>query len=499
MEMFDVVFVGRILAAPYHHILVRNLKSPLPESARMIIGPMRAWSPVMNVLFIFIVLAVAVALVVFLKMKKPPASDSPGLEKNEVFMTPEGDGINDVRNLINEGKLGAAKTILLEMLSSGRETAEVHNLLGNISAATLAFSDAHRSYETALSIIPGYAEALNNIGNLCNHSGRIDDAIKYYQRALELKPELNLVHSNMLMSMNYSLLISRDELFAASREWFLQQCRDVAPALFETLPIPGKKLTVGYVSNDFRYHPVGFLFQKVVQNHTRQSFRVICYSTNPYVDSITNELRRLAEWRDVSRFDDDALVAAIIDDRIDILVDLAGHTAGNRLKVFARRPAPVQVSWIGYYNTTGIPQIDYHITITVAAGEERWFTEEVIRLTGSRFCYSPPVYAPEVTELPFLKTGSITFGSFNNLAKLNKEVVLAWARLLDAVPNSRLILKWHSLREETVCKEYAALFSAHGVQKDRLEFRAGSNHADMLKEYGDIELLHLIHSLFLAA
>jgi len=403
---------------------------------------------------------------------------------------PDEESLQRVRDLIGEKSFDAARDILLNLVSRREASAEAYNLLGNIRMTSCAFSEARKCYESALSMNPDYPEALNNLANVHNHCARVDDAIRCYKRALELRPDLDKVRSNMLLSMNYSSTVNRDELLQASREWYRQHCRHLAPVTFRTPPIPGKRLTIGYVSYDFRHHPVGFLFPKVVQNHDRESFRVICYSTNPLVDSFTRELMQTTEWRDMSGADDDALVGTIVHDNVDILVDLSGHTAGNRLTVFARRPAPVQVSWIGYYNTTGIPQMDYHITdnLTVPAGEEKWFAEEVVRLDGSRFCYAPPPYAPPVSELPCLRTGRITFGSFNNLAKLNREVVLTWSRLLDAVPDSRLILKWPSLQEESVRHECAAMFGVLGINGDRLELRAASRHADMLREYGDIDM-----------
>lgn len=184
------------------------------------------------------------------------------------------------------------------------------------------------------------------------------------------------------------------------------------------------------------------------------------------------------------------LAAQIRADGIDILVDLSGHTAGNRLTVFGRKPAPVQAAWLGYFNTTGVGAIDYVLmdAATVPEGGERWFTEEVVRLPEGRFCYAPPDYAPPVAPLPARARGHVTFGSFNNMAKVTPAVIELWAAVLQAVPGARLILKWKSLADAAECDRLRQAFAAHAIAPERLELRGPTPHREMLTEYGDVDI-----------
>ena len=252
-----------------------------------------------------------------------------------------------------------------------------------------------------------------------------------------------------------------------------------------------RPLRVGYVSADFFHHPVGRFLEPVWAAHDTSRFIINAYSGVVREDALTDRLRAHAsQWRQTLGLSDDELEEQIRADDIDILVDLAGHTGGNRLTVFARRPAPVQVSWLGYFNTTGLPAIDavFMDADTVAPGIERQFVEEVVMLPDSRFCFNPPPYAPAVGRLPCQRRGFVTFGSFNNLTKVTPQVLALWARVLDQVPGSRLILKWKTLRDAGERSRLAASFAAVGGDPTRLDLRAASAHVDMLAEYGDIDI-----------
>jgi predicted double-glycine peptidase len=187
---------------------------------------------------------------------------------------------------------------------------------------------------------------------------------------------------------------------------------------------------------------------------------------------------------------DTILAETIRTDGIDILIDLAGHTLGNRMRLFTLKPAPVQVSWIGYPYTTGLPAIDYVLMdeVVVPAGDERWFVEHVVRLPDTRFCYAPPEYAPSPAPPPALERGFITFGSFNNLLKITPSVIRLWARVLDAVPHARLLLKWATLAEPETAGHYRRLLGDLGVDLARVELRGASPHRAMLAEYADVDI-----------
>ena len=215
------------------------------------------------------------------------------------------------------------------------------------------------------------------------------------------------------------------------------------------------------------------------------------YSAAAANDWVTQAVRSACQWRDVFALDDEALAAQIRADGIDVLVDLSGHTAGSRLTVFAHRPAPIQVSWLGYFATTGLPVIDAVLMDAwhVPPGAEDQFTEPVVRLPAGRLCYTPVPFAPEGTVAPpSARNGFITFGSFNNTAKLNPQVLNLWAQLLAAVPRSRLILKWRTFQDEAFRQEVTQSFEKRGIAGARIELRGASFHAAMLNEYADIDI-----------
>ena len=350
---------------------------------------------------------------------------------------------------------------------------------------------AARCFRRAISLSPDLPDAHFMLGNALFSRGRIRDSIASFRQALQLKLDYAEAHSNMLFSMNYLPEYSQEDLYQESSRWGQIHCagipaRDHIVRTGDDLPI-----RIGYVSGDFRRHPVGYHLQPVLEAHSHIDFSIYCYSTVKGWDDLQDVLKSHADtWRDISDMTDDDAAELIERDGIDILVDLAGHTGGGRLRLFTRRPAPVQVSWLGYFNTTGVEAIDYVISdeTTIPEGEERWFTEHVVHLPGNRFCYAPPEYAPPVVSPPVVRSGGITFGSFNNISKLTGEVIALWSRVLHAVPDSRLILKWSSLGHANERRRLVQRFGACGIPPERLELRGKSLHADMLAEYGDMDI-----------
>lgn len=256
-------------------------------------------------------------------------------------------------------------------------------------------------------------------------------------------------------------------------------------------------LRVGYVSADLCAHPVGLFIEKVLGAHDAALIQPVIYCSGTTFDDISRSLQQSVQqktgdwaWRDVRGLDDAALAAQIRADAIDILVDLSGHTANSRLAAFAWKPAPVQISWLGYFATTGLPTMDFVILDPYHAppGTEAQFCERIIRLPHNRFCFQPVPFAPQVTQPPCLKNGFVTFGSFNNTAKLNQQVLEAWAKILKAVPNSRLILKWRTFADGPYCQRTTDFFVAQGIAVERLELRPVSTHSQLLEQYADIDI-----------
>ena len=363
------------------------------------------------------------------------------------------------------------------------------------------FSDAEACYREAARVKPDFADAHGNLGTVLYEQGRLEEASAAYLAALRLKstglrggewrPESATALSNLLMTLHYDARTSNPQLIDAARRYG-ELFRDLpAPAAFSNDRTESRRLRVGYVSGDFRQHAVGFFLARVLEAHDKSGFEVFGYSNNAKVDDWTRRLRGAADhWREIAGLSDAAAAQLIRADGIDILIDLSGHTAGNRLPLFALRPAPVQASWLGYFGAVGLKAIDYLLMdgFAVPSGEERLYPEAIVRLPHGRFCYAPPDYAPAPVDPPSLRQGFVTFGSFNHVAKIGDGVVRLWADVLKANPASRLILKWKALDDEGVHARLRAAFSAQGVDADRLELRGFSPHREMLEQYGEIDV-----------
>ncbi len=247
------------------------------------------------------------------------------------------------------------------------------------------------------------------------------------------------------------------------------------------------------MSADFKWHSVAYFLLGLFRNHDHLQFEIFCYSDVPKPDTRTIELQHSADhWHDTRSLSDQALCELIRADRIDILVDLAGHTEDNRLPVFAQRPAPVQVTWLGYPNTTGLDAIDYRLSDAVADPLEicaAHNTETLVHLPDGFLCYTPNPDAPQVSPAPALRNGYVTFGSFNHLPKVTRTVIKTWAAILKSVPNSRLHLKSLALTEESVRQRYRKYFDAEGIDTTRVIFLDWqSSQQCHLELYRDIDI-----------
>lgn len=302
-------------------------------------------------------------------------------------------------------------------------------------------------------------------------------------------PDDRRIWRNALLAQEYDLTADDAARFTLACQWaerFFKQ-----PLLSSSHPPKRhKKLRIGFLSPDLNRHPVGLLLLPVIRAHDRARFDLYAYCNNRKEDEVSREIASLTHWRTVDRLSDAALSDRIRQDRIDILVDLAGHTQGSRVEVFAARPAPVQLSWLGYFATTGLKTFDAVLMDEwlVPAAAERWFTEPVTRIPGGRFCYEPVPFAPEVAPLPALAQGVVTFGSFNNTAKLNESVLRLWAELLKQIPNSRLFLKCETFIDRELNAKTRRIFADAGIAQERLELQGASAHGPLLHGYGQVDI-----------
>lgn len=351
-------------------------------------------------------------------------------------------------------------------------------------------SRAITCYRKVLTLDPSNIAMSVHQSELLLGTGEHCKAEKLIEKMLDDPPEDPLLHSSLLMSLQYLPTVNQSRMFLEASRWGNLHGIRMPKATPDALS-SDKKVRIGYVSADFYRHPVGVFLLPLLRNRNRESFTVVCYSNSLRNDAVTAEIISLVdEWRVIAGQKDHDVIEVIRQDQIDILVDLSGHTAGNRLPLFAGRPAPVQVSFLGYSHTTGLKAIDYLLydNYSLRLDDEQWFTEKIIRLQQGRFCYQAPDFVPDVDLLPAVENGYVTFGCFNNPAKINADVIALWSRILLKITNSRLVLKWKSFAYSENRKRFLAMFAEHGVVSSRIEFRESSPHFLMMSEYGDIDI-----------
>jgi protein O-GlcNAc transferase len=369
-----------------------------------------------------------------------------------------------------------AEEVFRNILSYQPGDAEFYAVYGSAMQTMGRYEAAINAYRKAIELRhPRIAEIHENMAAALCLQGKYRESIKAFDAALEVEPENARIHSSLLLTLHYISGQDPEELFERHRQWPGNRTRP-APSSGRATPIASSEsrpcLRVGYVSSDLRKHSVAYFIEPLLAHHDRGRCEITCYSAHKETDATTERLQRLAHrWRDVAEMSDEQLLRTIADDGIDILVDLNGHTSGNRLTAFARRAAPVQVSFIGYPDTTGVTEMDYRLSDVIAdpPGSERLCTETLVRLFGCFLCYRPPDDAPPVARSPCETNGFVTFGSFNNLAKVNTDVIALWARLLHEVPGSRLVIKNPSLTDQATRERYQALFADAGVAAERLD------------------------------
>lgn len=329
-----------------------------------------------------------------------------------------------------------------------------------------------------------------NLGGIYREYGRIGEAVECYRRCLELMPDHPASRSNLLLIMNYGAGYTAREIFEQHKRFGEQFDRPyVVPQPDRTWP---RKLRIGYVSPDFRGHVVTYFIEPLLANHDREAFEIFCYHSHPEKDGTTDRLRGYADhWRDCETWSDAELDRRIREDRIDILVDLAGHTAESRLLAFATKPAPVQATYLGYPNSSGLSAIDYHITDAFADPPESdaLSIERKARVPDTYFCYRPAPRTPEPGRYPARGPGTVSFGCFNNFAKISPAFITAAARVLKAVPGSRLLLKARPLSVASVVEGLRASFERLGVGPEQLDLRGWeSGYRDHLRIYHEVDI-----------
>lgn len=411
--------------------------------------------------------------------------------------------------LKRQGRLEQAAAAFRQALALRPEYAEAHNDLGNVLQGQGRYEEAAASHQRALTLRPDWAEAVNNLGGALQACGQLEAAVACHEKAVGLSPNDAEYHANLsgayaaagrmkeasdaclrareldpgnapARAMMLWLLLQNPECppeahTRAAREWGAYvmrplQGKTLAPARAAE---PERRLRIGYVSPDFKRHSVACFFLPLLEAHDHERFHVMCYYTGERTDDITDRCRAGADqWRRLAGLTDLQAAAQIAADEIDILVDLAGHTEGGRLMIFAHKPAPVQVSFLGYPGTTGLPAIDYRLTDALADPPDmtdHLCVERLVRLPHTAWCFLPLLGSPAIGPPPARKRGYITFGSLNRFTKIVPAVLEMWVEILHRLPTSRLLLKSSARLEAAAFRRFVDFFATRGIAAERVQ------------------------------
>jgi tetratricopeptide (TPR) repeat protein len=397
-----------------------------------------------------------------------------------------------------QGDLIAAAESLRHALALDQRDPVLWCNLASLYVADYAFDQAATCYRRALGL--GHedpAELLNRLATLQVYLGETDKALEIFAEAIRLAPvreQQRLYTQNRLFTLHYPAGIAPDEIALAHRQWGRNFFQQPDKYLFANIPDPRRRLKVGYVSPDFRMNAVCFFIQPVLVNHDAAQIEAFCYANVTKPDDITRRLQDEYQdhWRVITGLNDEQASHLIRQDGIDILVDLTGHGGDNRLSLFALKPAPVQMTWIGYPDTTGLTTIDYRITDAIAdppGMTERLHTEELLRLPGCFLCYNPGAEFPDPNSLPFKANGFITFGSMSNFSKITPQLLDIWSEVLLQTPGSRLILRYRGQERERIARDIGQHLEQKGVTADRLELLGhASSVVEQLTGYNRMDI-----------
>lgn len=351
------------------------------------------------------------------------------------------------------------------------------------------------SYRQALALKPDHVEVHNNLGMALKDLGQLDDAVAHFRAAIALRPDWLEVRSNLLLVLSFHPGCTPAEYLAEARAYGALAASRAKPYTHWLTAAPGAgrgPLRVGMVSGDLQNHPVGYFLEAILPHIDRSRIALHAYPTKLQADELTGRIRPLfAGWNPIAGMSDEQAARRIHDDGIDLLLDLAGHTAWNRLPLFAWKPAPVQASWLGYFASTGVAAIDFLVTdrTSVPDAARAFFSEQLWYLPETRLCFAPPRPAPEPSALPALHNGFVTFGSFQGMAKIRDEVLALWARVLRAVPGARLRLQNKEAADPQMQQQLLEKLERLGVERERVALAGPTDRAHYLAAYAAVDIV----------
>jgi predicted O-linked N-acetylglucosamine transferase (SPINDLY family) len=397
-----------------------------------------------------------------------------------------------IGNLLRQrGLLKDAESSYRKALELSPSLAAAHSNLGLALFELGQSEEAEKSYLRALAIEPRLYEAQTNFGHMLARLGRLEQAERAFRQSLVLQPSFGSARSNLAFLLNHVPGRAPAEIYAEHLEFGRRLAAPTQIRVHDNARDPDRRLRIGYVSADLRDHSVAFFVQPILSKHDPREFELCCYYNYSRQDSTTQRLKSYVEhWHDVFGLPDRALADLIRGHAIDILIDLSGHTANNRLSTFALKPAPVQVTWLGYLNTTGLDAMDWRITDSVATPQgllDSLHTERLVRMPDSQWCYQPPDRSPPVVPPPMLKAGACTFGVFSSATKINADAIKLWGGLLASVAESRLLVVINGLL--SVPADYRERFTREGIPENRLEVLASKPFDEYLALHGAVDVM----------
>jgi len=370
------------------------------------------------------------------------------------------------------GRAPKAENLYKEILKSMPNNPSVHNELATVCKHDGRLIEAIQHLNKAMEEKPDEPRIWSNLGVDLMHAGQTEKGMALLRKAVEKMSDHTLAYSNFLLYMHYLPDVDVSVICEESKRWAkINAPARLAKVNHDNDPNPERKLRIGYISPDFRSHSVAYFLEPLLDGHNRWNVEVYGYGSMEFQDRTTERLKsKFDHYRNIRTLDDKTAARTIEDDRVDILVDLSGHTANNRLCVMAYKPAPIQVTWLGYPNTTGMSQMDYRLTDFIAdpPGSQEFYTEELVFLPDGFLCYGPGDMAPPVGPLPAEQKGCITFGSFNNNCKINPYIMELWARILKIVEGSSLMLKFKGGNDKEIREIYLERFEKLGISRERI-------------------------------
>jgi protein O-GlcNAc transferase len=423
--------------------------------------------------------------------------DSISLYRRGLKIYPENpDVLNNFANVLTSlNRLDEAIKLFKKAIQYAPDSPEAYANLGSAYASKGQFYQAIAECKRALTVDPAFDGVYALIGLWLSKVGQNKEALEALQQAINKRPHDRWVFSLYLLIANYSDILDKHSLFKAHQKWYSKffihhnMAQDIGTQKHQHKP-----LNIAYVSADFRHHSVAFFIEAILKGHNRTKFKVFVYSNNSKDDQLTQRLKKSVDaWHSIIALNDTETCNLIRNDKIDILVDLSGHFGGNRLPVFAQKPAPIQITYLGYPNTTGMDVMDYRITDSISDPvniTDDFYSESLIRLNNGFLCYTPPDNSPDIPEEPpCVRNDVITFGSFNNLAKLSPTTIRLWATILRSIPDSQLVLKSKAFEDPQVNQYLYQQFEAHDIRQERIKLHAyAENFTQHMALYNEIDI-----------